>query len=85
MSLTPRERDILDLEREWFLFEGRKDDVVRERFGMSASAYYRTLQALIDRPDALAYDPLTVRRLRRDRDRRRRLRIEGRRADPGHR
>ena len=33
--------------------------------------------------DAYDHDPLTVMRLRRERDRRRRERLEGRRADPG--
>jgi hypothetical protein len=36
------------------------------------------LTDLLDDPDALAYDPLLVRRLRRARDRRRRARVEGR-------
>ena len=44
------------------------------------------LQALVELDaDAEAYDPLTVRRLRRRREQRRRERIEGRRADPGSR
>ena len=32
---------------------------------MSASSYYRALHALIDRPEAVEYDPMTVRRVRR--------------------
>ena len=39
----------------------------------------------IDRPEAMAYDPLTVLRLRKRREQARRDRIEGRRADPGTR
>jgi hypothetical protein len=45
----------------------------------------RRLGDLIDSPDAFAYDPLTVKRLRRYRDDRRRARYEGQRADPGSR
>ena len=32
---------------------------------MSATRYYQVLNALIDREDALAFDPLLVKRLRR--------------------
>jgi hypothetical protein len=39
---------------------------------------------LLDDPEAIAYDPLVVHRLRRARDERRRARYEGRSADgPG--
>jgi hypothetical protein len=34
-------------------------------FGMSAPNYYRVLNALVDRPEALAADPMLVKRLRR--------------------
>jgi hypothetical protein len=49
---------------------------------MSPSRYYRLLNALLDDHDALAYDPLTVKRAQRARNQRRRVRIEGRRAGP---
>ena len=32
---------------------------------MSSTSYYRFLNALLDRPEALAHDPLLVKRLRR--------------------
>jgi hypothetical protein len=41
---------------------------------MSATRYYQVLNALIDRADALAEDPLLVRRLRRLRAERQRVR-----------
>jgi len=85
MGLTEREREILDFEREWWQSGGRKDDGIRARFRCAPSSYYRALQAIIQREDAVAYDPLTAKRLRRQRDTRRRNRIEGRRADPGTR
>ena len=85
MELTPEERDVLDFEREWWQLDGRKNDLIRARFTMSASTYYRVLHALVDRPEAVEYDPLTVRRLRRRRERARRDRIEGRRVDRGPR
>jgi len=85
MELTERERAMLDFEREWWQSDGRKDDGIRARFDCAPSSYYRALQAVIDLDAAAAYDPLTVRRLRRQRDVRRRNRIDGRRADPGTR
>ena len=42
-----------------------KEQAVRDKFDMSSTRYYQVLNALIDRPDSLAFDPLLVRRLRR--------------------
>ena len=85
MDLTDAERLLLDFEREWWQSTARKEDQIRERFDLSPSSYYRALQGLIEMDAACAYDPLTVKRLRRQRDQRRRVRLEGRRADPGSR
>jgi hypothetical protein len=85
IDLTERERAMLDFEREWWRVDGRKDDQIRARFDLSPSSYYRALQALIEMDAASEYDPLSVKRLRRQRDQRRRVRLEGRRADPGSR
>lgn len=85
MDLTERDFEMLDYERCWWQLPGRKASEIRTRFGMSTSTYYRALHALVDQPDALDYDPLTVKRLRRRREQARRERIEGRRADPGTR
>jgi hypothetical protein len=41
---------------------------------MSATRYYQVLNALIDQPAALAYDPLLIKRLRRLRAARQRAR-----------
>ena len=41
---------------------------------MSATRYYQVLNALIDKPEALAHDPLLVKRLRRLRASRQRKR-----------
>ena len=85
MDLTDAERLLLDFEREWWQLPATKMSEIRTRFGFSASSYYRTLHQLVSRPAAEAYDPLTVRRVRRRREQVRRERIEGRRADPGSR
>jgi len=85
MGLSARDRAILDFERSWWRLTGTKETQIRARLDMSSTRYYRRLAELIDDPGALVYDPLTVKRLRRYRDDRRRARYEGRRADPGSR
>lgn len=80
MDLSARERAILDLERGWWAAGQSKERQIRARFGLSATRYYQLLNGLLDRPAALAYDPLTVKRARRQRERRRRAKVEGRRA-----
>jgi Protein of unknown function (DUF3263) len=80
MGLSERERSILDFERTWWTEPGPKELAIRTRFALSPTTYYRALAELIDSPEADAYDPLVVRRLRRLRDRRRRARFEGRSA-----
>lgn len=73
-SLSQRDRDILDFERQWWKYAGAKEAAVREKFDMSSTRYYQVLNALIDRPEALEHDPLLVRRLRRLRAARQRQR-----------
>jgi len=81
MALTERDRAILDFERSWWSESGPKELAIQERFELSATRYYQLLGELLESDDALAYDELVVRRLRRLRDRRRRLRTEERSAE----
>jgi hypothetical protein len=64
-ELTDRDREILAFERHWWKYAGAKEQAVRDLFGMSATRYYQVLNALLDRPEALAADPMLVKRLRR--------------------
>ncbi|MER6938526.1 DUF3263 domain-containing protein [Nocardioides sp. NPDC127514] len=73
-SLSERDKQILDFERQWWKYAGAKEAAVREAFNMSATRYYQVLNALIDKPEALEADPLLVRRLRRLRAARQRQR-----------
>lgn len=73
--LGEREREILDFERGWWQETGPKERAIRERFGFSAARYHQILNRLIDRPEAIVYDPMLVRRLRRIREARRRRRV----------
>jgi hypothetical protein len=86
-ELSPRERAILTFEREWWKYAEPKDTAARSRLGLTPQDYYRALTEIIDRPDALAHDPLLVRRLRRQRLSRQRQRQAlrlGRVGDPAH-
>jgi hypothetical protein len=74
VELSARDQAILAFERQWWKYAGAKETAVREQFDMSATRYYQVLNALIDRPEALAFDPLLVRRLRRLRAARQRAR-----------
>lgn len=73
-QLSDRDQAILEFERHWWKYAGAKESAVREKFDMSSTRYYQVLNALIDRPEALAHDPLLVRRLRRLRAARQRQR-----------
>jgi hypothetical protein len=73
-GLSEREIAILEFERAWWKYAGAKEHAVRELFDMSATRYYQALNALIDRPEALAADPMLVKRLRRLRAARQRAR-----------
>lgn len=78
MALTDRDKAILDFERSWWAEPGAKEQAIRDRFELSATRYYQLLGELTASDEAMSYDPLLVRRLRRMRDTRRRLRYEGR-------
>ncbi|MEO3814670.1 DUF3263 domain-containing protein [Sphaerisporangium sp. B11E5] len=73
-ELTDRERELLHFERQWWRHAGAKEQAIRETFDISATRYYQLLGQLIARPEAMAHDPMTVKRLQRLRDARRRER-----------
>jgi hypothetical protein len=73
-SLSSRDQQMLALERQWWKYAGAKEQAIRELFDLSATHYYQILNALIDTEDALAHDPMLVKRLRRLRTSRQRAR-----------
>ena len=83
MSLSPDERAVLDVERSWWKSHRTKAEAIRERLGVSSTRYYGILRRLAVSPDALAHDPLVVRRLRRRLSEKRREQIEGPFRRPG--
>jgi len=64
-GLTERERQIIAFERQWWKHAGAKEQAIRDLFEVSSTRYYQMVNALLDNPAALAYDPVLIRRLRR--------------------
>ncbi len=73
-ALSEREMRILSFERNWWRQPGAKEQAISDLLGLSATRYYQLLNELIDRPEALGFDPVLVKRLRRQRARRKHLR-----------
>ncbi|HXW86652.1 MAG TPA: DUF3263 domain-containing protein [Streptosporangiaceae bacterium] len=73
-ALSELDMRILAFERSWWRLPGAKERDILEIFGIPVTRYYQLLNELIDRPEAVAFDPALVGRLRRQRSRRRRLR-----------
>ncbi len=74
LGLSERDAQILAFERQWWKYAGAKEQAIRELFDLSATRYYQVLNALIDDPAALAFDPMLIKRLRRMRASRQRAR-----------
>ena len=71
MSLSDRERILLELETGWWRHAPDKETAVAQTLGLPMSQYHAELNRVLDRPEAEAAHPRVVRRLRRLRDRRR--------------
>src|SRR5690625_7861291 len=52
-GLTDRDRRILELEARTFRYVGAKERAIREELGISRTAYYVRLNALLDDPPGL--------------------------------
>ena len=63
-SLPAHQRVMLDLEARFWPTAGAKDDAIRA-LGYSPIRWYQQLNQLLFTESALAYDPVTVNRLRR--------------------
>src|ERR1700759_2366554 len=73
-ELSERDMRILAFERRGWRSTGVKEQAIAEVLDMPATRYYQLLNELIDRPEALAFDPVLVNRLRGQRARRQRMR-----------
>lgn len=71
MPLSDRDRDLLAFEAAWQRHGGAKEEAIRTRLDLTPARYYQLLGRVIDSSEALAADPLLVKRLRRLREARR--------------
>lgn len=69
-GLSERDRAVLDIAGRTWSGPGPRERAIRERLGMSPTAYFQLLNALLDEESALRYAPVTVNRLRASRARR---------------
>lgn len=76
-ELSERDLAIIEFESVWFTLDENRHDAIRARFSCSVEDYNLELNRVIDHPAALLADPLVVRRLRRQRERRRRALLDG--------
>lgn len=81
MALTERDKAILDFERMWWADAESKAAAINQRFALSAARYDQLLGEILADPEAFQLDPLVVRRLRKQRDRRRPEYFEARPAN----
>lgn len=80
-DLTDQELEMLEFEGLRWGFPAAKQAQIMERFDMTETRYFQIVNTLIDRPEALAAYPTTVRRLLRLRDGRRAERTRRRGAE----
>ena len=73
--LTPADLEVLEFERATWRYQGRREAVIRLRFGISTTLYTQRVLRIVEHPDAAAYNPQLVAAIRsrvaRRRDQRR--------------
>jgi hypothetical protein len=74
--ISERHQAMLEFERTHWTFDDPKDTLIRARFQCSSDEYYAELNELLELPEAMAHDPLVVRRVQRQRQRRLRERLD---------
>ena len=62
-ELTDLEKQILDFEAKWWRDPSGKDAVIAAEFNLAVPRYYELLNDVVDKPEALAYAPVTSRRV----------------------
>ena len=73
-TLTELDMRLLAFERRGWRTPAVKEQAIGELLGLTATSYYQRLNALIDRQEALEFDPVLINRLRAQRDKRQRFR-----------
>lgn len=70
-GLDATDRAVLAFAARGWTSPGARERAIRERLDMSPTRYFQLLNALLDDVAALSHDPVTVNRLRRERQERR--------------
>jgi hypothetical protein len=70
VTLSRQAREILAMEAQWWRSPGAKAEAIIVQLGLTPTRYAQLLNRLLDDPEALAADPVTVNRLRRLREKR---------------
>lgn len=68
--MTDDDRRILEFADRWWRNAGAAETAVKDELGLSPVRFYQRLNRLLDSPEALAEQPVLVRRLCRIRDQR---------------
>ncbi|AVP42264.1 helix-turn-helix DNA binding protein [Gordonia phage Fenry] len=69
--MTEDDRALLDFAAHRWNYAGNQAEAVRTEFDMTVTRFWQRVNNLLDDPEALAYAPTLVNRLRRLRSRRR--------------
>lgn len=69
-EMSDLQKQVLELESQEWATPGQKNRFMRRELGLTPTRYYQELNQLLDDSRAEAHNPLLVRRLRRERDRR---------------
>lgn len=68
-TLSDSDRALIDFEARAPRSLGAKEEAIRQELGLTPTRYYQRLNLLLESPEALAYAPQLVRRLRALRER----------------
>ena len=82
-GLSERDIRILAFEGRGWRSPAAKEQAIAEVLDLPATRYYQLLNELIDKPEALAFDPVLVKRLQAQRARRQRIRSPRSKGRPG--
>jgi len=59
-TLTELEREALDFAGRRYRYAGAREAAIRDELGISPTRYWQILNGLLERPEALAHAPATV-------------------------
>lgn len=76
-DMAPDKIEIVRLAAAHYRYEAHRHERAREQFGLTPTHFYQLVNQLLEDPDVAIAEPVIVARLRRQRDRRYRLKRAG--------